>query len=57
MEWLGFTLLAQTSASLWFFAFSLTFLGSRAAATHAWYREKFREEYPDTRRAFIPYIY
>ena len=56
LEWLGYCAFVQGQASLWFFAFSLVFLGSRALATHAWYREKFREEYPATRRAFIPYI-
>ena len=56
MEWLGFCACVQSAASLWFSAFSLVFLGSRAVATHAWYREKFREEYPASRRAFIPYI-
>ena len=56
LEWLGYCACVQSQASLWFFSFSLVFLGSRALATHAWYREKFREEYPATRRAFIPYI-
>ena len=56
LEWAGYCACAQTGASAWFSAFSLVFLGSRAVATHAWYRDKFREEYPATRRAFIPYI-
>ena len=56
LEWLGFCACVKSQASLWFFAFSLVFLGSRAVATHAWYREKFREEYPANRKAFIPYI-
>ena len=56
LEWLGYCACVQSQASLWFFSFSLVFLGSRALATHAWYKEKFREEYPASRRAFIPYI-
>lgn len=56
LEWLGYHLQVQSSASLWFACFSWVFLGSRAMATHQWYKEKFKEEYPCDRKAFIPLI-
>ena len=55
-EWLGYAMIAQTAASLWFALFSLTFLGWRAVKTHQWYQDKFKSEYPPDRKAFIPFI-
>ena len=56
VEWLGWAAMVATPAAAWFATFTAVFLGSRAVATHRWYHDKFREEYPATRRAFIPFI-
>lgn len=56
LEWWGFAAFVQTQGSVWFACFVTTFLGSRAFQTHAWYKDKFREEYPQARKAFIPFI-
>ena len=54
VEWVGFAMIVQTSAALWFALFSLIFLGWRAVKTHQWYSDKFKSEYPKNRAAFIP---
>ena len=56
VEWLGWAAMVATPAAAWFATFTAVFLGSRAVATHKWYHDKFREEYPATRRAFIPFL-
>ena len=56
IEWLGYAMIAQTAASLWFALFSLIFLGWRAVKTHQWYQDKFKSEYPEDRKAFIPFL-
>jgi len=54
LEWLGWFLVAPTPASLWFFIFSASFLGTRALHTHSFYKTKFKDEYPASRTAIIP---
>ena len=56
IEWLGYAMIAQTAASLWFALFSLIFLGWRAVKTHQWYQDKFKSDYPPDRKAFIPFL-
>jgi len=56
LEWWGFALLAGTNAGLWFACWTSLFLGSRAMQTHKFYNEKFKEDYPTNRKAFIPFI-
>ena len=55
-EWIGYAMIAQTAASLWFALFSLIFLGWRAVKTHQWYQDKFKSDYPPDRKAFIPFL-
>ena len=55
-EWIGYAMIAQTAASLWFALFSLTFLGWRAVKTHQWYQDKFKSDYPGDRKAVIPFV-
>ena len=57
MEWFGWFLVNPNPASLWFFAFTASFLGPRAVQTHAFYKNKFKEEYPASRAALIPGVY
>jgi 3-oxo-5-alpha-steroid 4-dehydrogenase 1 len=55
VEWVGFALAAWT-APAWVFAwFTGTNLIPRAFSNHRWYREHFRE-YPEDRRAILPFL-
>jgi len=56
LEWWGFFFMAWTQAALWFAVWSTLYLGSRAIKSHKFYREKFKEDYPNSRRALIPFI-
>ena len=56
IEWLGFALMVQTSAGVWFALFSVIFLGWRGLKTHQWYCDKFKSEYPEDRKAILPLI-
>merc|ERR1719189_1931404 len=56
LEWWGFFFMAWTQAAFWFAVWSTIYLGSRALKSHQFYREKFKEDYPDSRRALIPFI-
>jgi hypothetical protein len=56
VEWIGFALAAQTLAAWAFAAFTFANLAPRAVANHRWYRQKF-PDYPDERRALIPFVW
>lgn len=56
LEWWGFALMAGTQAAIWFAVWSTLYLGHRAFRTHKFYKEKFKEDYPQTRRAVIPFV-
>jgi 3-oxo-5-alpha-steroid 4-dehydrogenase 1 len=56
VEWVGFALAAQTLAAWAFAAFTFANLAPRAIANHRWYRERF-PDYPDERRALIPFVW
>ncbi len=55
IEWCGLALAACTPAALSFALFSIANLFPRALAHHRWYRETF-EDYPDSRKAIIPFV-
>eukprot|EP00105_Crassostrea_gigas_P031504 XP_011454218.1 PREDICTED: 3-oxo-5-alpha-steroid 4-dehydrogenase 1 isoform X1 [Crassostrea gigas] len=55
VEWLGFAVANGTLPTFAFFFFTLCNIGPRACHHHQWYREKF-EDYPNKRRALIPFI-
>ncbi|CAN0141629.1 unnamed protein product, partial [Laminaria digitata] len=40
-----------------FALYTVANLAPRARKHHLWYLEKFREDYPSERRAFIPFIW
>lgn len=57
IEWSGFALAAWLSIPALLFAiFTAANLFPRAWRTHRWYRQQFRE-YPQSRRAVVPFIF
>jgi len=55
--WLGLAVLTWGPNGLFIFTVSCVNLIPRAVSTHAWYLEKFGEEYPSNRTYLIPYIW
>lgn len=53
--WGGFALATWSLAGLSFLLFTVANLLPRALSNHKWYKEKF-EDYPEKRRALIPFI-
>lgn len=56
VEWSGFALAAWNLPALAFAICTACNLGPRAIQHHGWYRNKFKEDYPKTRKAIIPFI-
>lgn len=57
LEWIGFAIAANTLPAFAFAVFTFCNVGPRAAAHHKWYIEKFKDEYPASRKAFIPFLW
>lgn len=55
LEWFGFALYCNHSASWIFFFFTLSNLVPRAVQSHKWYQTNFKE-YPKNRKAFFPFL-
>lgn len=55
VEWLGFALLCWNLPSLTFFIWTAANLVPRALSHHRWYRKTFTD-YPDQRKAVIPFV-
>jgi len=56
IEWMGFAILCWNLPALTFFIWIAANLIPRAISHHKWYKEKFNE-YPLSRKAFIPYLF
>uniref|UniRef100_A0A1I7UYD1 S5A_REDUCTASE domain-containing protein n=1 Tax=Caenorhabditis tropicalis TaxID=1561998 RepID=A0A1I7UYD1_9PELO len=56
LEWIGFAIAARSFPSIAFAFFTVCNLAPRAMSHHKWYHEKFREKYPNNRKALIPYV-
>ena len=54
VEWIGYALFAGTGVAWGFAACTLSNLGLRAVGHKAFYRAKFKEEFPSSRAALIP---
>lgn len=57
LEWTGFALAAGTPVAMCFAATTALNIGPRAVQHHRWYLTKFKGEYPQERRALIPFIF
>lgn len=56
LEWGGWALLTWSLAGTAFFLFTIANLAPRAIMIHKWYKNNF-EEYPEGRKAILPFIY
>lgn len=56
IQWIGWAILTWSIAGLAFAAFSFANLFPRALANHRWYRRQFPGEYPEERKAIIPFL-
>mmetsp|Transcript_48497 Transcript_48497/g.109890 ORF Transcript_48497/g.109890 Transcript_48497/m.109890 type:complete len:283 (-) Transcript_48497:86-934(-) len=57
LEWIGFAMAMGGALPGVTFAFCTACnVGPRAMEHHRWYLEKFKDEYPKSRRAFIPFV-
>mmetsp|Transcript_3016 Transcript_3016/g.4196 ORF Transcript_3016/g.4196 Transcript_3016/m.4196 type:complete len:266 (+) Transcript_3016:46-843(+) len=58
LEWIGYTIATGFAfPAIVFLCCTFLNLAPRALSHHEWYREKFKGEYPDNRRALIPYLF
>lgn len=57
VEWVGWAVMTWSWAGLGFLVYTCSNLVPRARANHKWYLEKFGEDYPNNRKAVIPFLY
>jgi len=57
LEWLGFAVATSTRSGAVFAFWTVANLAPRAHATRAWYRAKFKDDYPTQRKALLPFIF
>lgn len=55
LEWLGWALATWSLAGLAFAVYTIANLGPRAISHHRWYQREF-DDYPEDRKALIPYL-
>jgi 3-oxo-5-alpha-steroid 4-dehydrogenase 1 len=48
---------AWSLAATAFSVFTLCFIGSRAVQHHQWYLKEFKDKYPKTRKALVPFVW
>lgn len=53
----GFAVAAWSLAATAFSVFTLCFIGSRAVQHHQWYLKEFKDKYPKTRKALVPFVW
>lgn len=57
VEWLGYAVVAWSPAALAFFLYTCCNLMPRARANLRWYRDKFKDDYPTSTKAIIPFLF
>eukprot|EP01138_Halocafeteria_seosinensis_P002411 gb/GECG01002468.1/.p1 GENE.gb/GECG01002468.1/~~gb/GECG01002468.1/.p1 ORF type:complete len:206 (+),score=8.30 gb/GECG01002468.1/:1-618(+) len=57
LEWFGFALAAHTLPAWAFAIFAFSNIAPRGWQHHQWYLNKFKEEYPSSRYAVIPFVW
>ena len=57
VEWCGFALAAGSFEAAAFAFFTFCNLAPRAYHHHLWYKDKFKDSYPRSRRALIPFLF
>ncbi len=57
LEWVGWAILTWSWAGLAFAIFTFANLGPRAYKNKLWYRETFKDEYPENRKSIIPFLF
>ena len=57
VSWLGVAVLALQLNAFLVFCGMASYLGGRSVATSKWYRAKFKEEYPASRRNMVPFLF
>lgn len=57
LEWFGWTVMTWSWVGLGFSLYTCANLVPRARANHKWYLDKFGEDYPQNRKAVIPFLY
>ncbi len=56
VEWSGFAIMAWNFPALSFAVWTIANLMPRALDHHKWYKSHFRDEYPKSRKAVIPFV-
>ncbi|CAM9475302.1 unnamed protein product [Discosporangium mesarthrocarpum] len=57
LEWIGYAMAGWSLAGSAFALYTVCNIGPRAVRHHQWYIDKFKETYPRSRKAFIPFIW
>ncbi len=56
IEWVGWAIMTWSLAGVAFAVYTAANVGPRALTNHRWYLEKFGDEYPEHRKALIPFV-
>ncbi|KAK9000098.1 hypothetical protein V6N11_082232 [Hibiscus sabdariffa] len=57
LEWFGWAVMTWSWVGFGFFLYTCANLVPRARASRDWYLEKFKDEFPNDRKAVIPFLY
>lgn len=56
VEWLGYAIAVNHLPAFAFVMYTASNLIPRALSHHQWYQEKFKDDYPNNRKAIIPFL-
>ena len=57
IEWIGYSIACRSFAAGMFGLWTIFAILPRGYNHHKWYVEKFKEEYPKSRKAVLPFIF